>query len=54
MDLDSESGDVFLLELTRQVTFDEGGLAYTAITDENELELGNIFLGGGLMEGGNG
>ena len=38
MDLDTESSDVLLLELTSQVTLDEGGLAGTTVTDEDELE----------------
>jgi hypothetical protein len=38
--------NIFLLELSGQVALDEGGLADTAVTDEDELELGD-FLGHG-------
>ena len=44
VDLDTEGGDVALLEFTSQVTLDEGGLADTTVTDEDELELGGSLL----------
>ena len=44
MHLNSESGDVALLELTCQMTLDEGSLTDAAITDEHELELGDLLL----------
>ena len=46
MDLDAEGGDVLLLELTGQVTLDEGRLADSAVSDEDELELGHFLCGG--------
>lgn len=46
VDLDAEGGDVLLLELTGQVTLDEGGLADSAVSDEDELELGHFLCGG--------
>jgi len=42
--LDTEGSDVALFELTSQMTLDEGSLADTAITDEDELELGGLLL----------
>jgi hypothetical protein len=39
VNLDTESSDVLLLELTSEVALDEGGLADTTITNENELVL---------------
>jgi len=42
--LDSESGDVALLEFTSQMSLDEGGLSDTTVTDEDELELGGLRL----------
>ena len=42
--LNTESGDVALLELTSQVTFDEGGLADTTVTDEDEFEFRHLLL----------
>ena len=44
MHLDTESGNVFLFELASQVTLDKSGLADTAISDEDQLEFGNLFL----------
>ncbi len=41
VDLDTEGGDVLLLELTSEMSLDEGGLTDTTITDENELVLSN-------------
>jgi hypothetical protein len=37
--LDTEGGDVLLLELTSEMSLDEGGLTDTTITDEDELVL---------------
>jgi hypothetical protein len=37
--------DVFLLELSGQVSLHEGSLADTSITDQNKLELRNSRLG---------
>ena len=42
--LDTEGGDVLLLELSSQVALDEGGLAGTTVTDEDELELGDLLV----------
>ncbi len=44
VDLDTEGGDVALLEFTSQVTLDEGSLADATVTDEDELELGGSLL----------
>lgn len=44
--LNTECGNVLLLELSGQVTLDEGGLAGTTVTDEDELELGNFQVRG--------
>ena len=41
--LDSESGDVALLELTSEMALHEGSLADTTITNKNELELGDLL-----------
>ena len=43
VNLDSECGDVALLELTSQMTLDEGSLSDTTVTDEDELELGDLL-----------
>ena len=42
-DLNSLSGDVLLFELSCDVALDESGLAYAAVSDEDDLELGNCF-----------
>ena len=42
--LDTESGDVALLELTSQMALDESRLADTTVTDEHELELRDLLL----------
>ena len=39
--LDALGGDVFLLELSGDVPLDEGGLADTAVADQDDLELSN-------------
>jgi len=44
VDLNTESGDVFLFEFTSQVALDKSGLAGSSITDENELECGDDGL----------
>jgi len=44
MYLNTEGGDVFLLKLTSEMTFDESGFTDTTISNENELELGNLLL----------
>jgi hypothetical protein len=33
------SGNIFLLELTSDVSFDKSGFAYTSVSDQNNLEL---------------
>lgn len=38
VDLDSQGGDVLLLELTSSVTLNKSGLTDTTVTDEQELE----------------
>ena len=43
--LNTEGGDVLLLELSSQMSLDEGGLADTSISDEHELEFRNWSLG---------
>jgi len=44
VNLDTKSGDVFLLELTGQMTLHEGSLADTTVTAEDELEFGNLLF----------
>ena len=44
VNLDTESCDVFLLELASQVTLDEGSLADTAISDEDQLEFRDLLF----------
>ena len=46
VDVDTDGGDVALLELASQVALNEGGLACTAITDENQLEDGDAACKG--------
>lgn len=36
---DSLSGDVLLLELASDMTFDEGGFAHSSVSDEDDFEL---------------
>ena len=43
-DLNTLGGDVFLFELSSNVSFDECGLANTTISDENDLEF-SYYLG---------
>jgi hypothetical protein len=43
MYLNTEGGDVFLLKLTSEMTFDKSGFSNTTISNENELELGNLL-----------
>lgn len=43
VDFDTEGGHILLFEFSRQVTLDEGGFAYTAVTDEDELEFWHVF-----------
>ena len=43
VDFDSECGDVLLLEFTSQVALDEGGLADTTVSNEDELEFWNLL-----------
>lgn len=40
MNFHTEGRDVFLFELTGQVTLDKGGLSHAAVADEDEFELG--------------
>lgn len=42
MNLNSECGDVLLLEFTCHMTFDECGFAGTSVADQDALESGNI------------
>lgn len=42
--LDTDGRYVLLLELARDVTLDEGGLADTTVTDKQALKLGNLLL----------
>lgn len=44
MHLHTEGGDVLLLELSGQMSLDESGLAHTAVSDEDELELNALLL----------
>lgn len=44
MHLHSQGGYVLLLELTRQVSLDEGRLSGTSIADQHALEGGNVGL----------
>lgn len=44
VDLDSESGDVLLLEFSCQVTLHKGGLADTTVSDQDEFEFWNLLL----------
>jgi hypothetical protein len=44
VNFDSDSGDVLLFVFTGQVALDEGSLADSAVTDENELEFRNLLL----------
>jgi len=39
--LDTEGGDVLLLELTGEMSLDEGGLADTTVANKDELVLSN-------------
>ena len=41
---DSEGGNILLLELAGQVTFDESGFTGAAVTNEHELKGGHILL----------
>ena len=41
VNLNTESGDILLLELACQMSLDEGGLSDTTVSNENELELSN-------------
>jgi hypothetical protein len=43
VDFHTQGGDVFLFELSRQVTFDKSGLSDTSITDQDEFEFWNLF-----------
>lgn len=43
VDFYTQGGNVLLLELSSQVTLDESGLSSTTVTDEDELECGNLF-----------
>lgn len=47
MNFDTQSGNIFLLELASQMSFDKGGFAGTAIANKDELEGGHILLRGG-------
>ena len=44
VNLDSQCGDVFLLELTSQVALDEGCLADTTVADKHQLESGHFLV----------
>jgi len=43
MDLDTEGGDILLLELAGQVTLDESGLAGSTVANEDKLESGDVL-----------
>jgi len=45
VNFDTKGSDVFLLELSSQVTLDEGGLTRSSVTDKDELEGGNLLFG---------
>lgn len=47
VNLDTKGGNVLLLELSGQVALDEGGLSRTTVTDEDQLESGNVGSRGG-------
>jgi hypothetical protein len=51
VDIDTDSGDVTLLELTGQVALDEGGLSCTTVADEDQLEEGDAVSQAGLLSG---
>jgi hypothetical protein len=40
LNTESESGHVFFLNLTGEMTFDESGVTGTSISDENKLDFG--------------
>lgn len=44
-DFYSLGGDVFLFKFSGDVPLDEGSLAYTSVSDENDLEFSNRFGG---------
>ena len=44
MDLDTEGSDVFLLEFTGKMPFDESGFSDTTVTDEHEFVFSNWTL----------
>ena len=54
VDLDTEGGDVLLLELASQMTLHEGGLADATVTDEDELEFGDLLSINHLQKGSTG
>ena len=44
MHLNTEGGDVLLLELSSQMSLDESGLSNTTVTDEDEFELNELLV----------
>lgn len=44
VDFNTHSGDIFLFEFTCSVSFNEGGLANTTVSDEDELKLGSVRI----------
>ena len=42
-DFNTLSGYVFLFELSSDVSFDEGGLSDSSVSDEDDFELSNNF-----------
>ena len=50
MNFDTQSSHVFFLEFTRQVPLDERRLTDSTVSDEDQLELGNLFMGLSLYE----
>ena len=44
MDFHAKGGNIFLFELPRQVTFDEGGFTDPTVPDEDKFELGHVLL----------
>ena len=43
--LNTESGDILLLELSSEMSLDEGGLTGTSVPNQNQLEGWHIFSG---------
>ena len=50
MDFNSQCCNIFLLEFTGQMAFDESSLASTSVTDEDQLEGGHVLVRCGHFE----